>query len=581
MRTITVTFNDGTTHVYQNAPDEVTPEAIQARAQQEFGKNVTAMDGGRKASAAPPMRGVSGGWGAGASGSWEPQSTGDRFKRGFMQDPIEGLQGLAAETETARLIAPGWANNKRAELQQKENNYQSNRAAAGETGIDWPRLGGQITNPVNLGIAALTKTPPGASLPTRIAAGALGGGMMSGVAPVYGDATRTGQTLAGMAGGALAAPLTGGAARVIKPKVDPNLALLRKEGVVPTMGQSMGGAWKSAEDKAMSLPVLGDAITSARRQGMDKFQIAAYNRALKPIGEKASGKVGFVGNQEVHQKLSSAFDEVLPKLSFKPDAQFTSGMSNVDTGIKALDKGSQGLYKNIINRIMGRATPQGNMSGETFKNVGTSLNDEVMQLRRDGGYEKGKIADALEEVKSLMDDGLERSNPALAPRLQKIREGWANYAIVRDAGSGVQAAKNEGMFTPAQLAQGVQAGAKRQGKAIGKGKLSEGRALMQDLTNAGQQVLPSQYPDSGTAGRLLQSAVLGTAAAGQMPFTLGTLGGLAGASIPYLPGARKAADVMLNARPNYEAEAVAELIKRYPGLLSPVAPSLVNGFNNK
>lgn len=48
-RDITVTFEDGATHVYRGAPDGVTPEAVQQRAQKEFGKAVTALDGGRKA----------------------------------------------------------------------------------------------------------------------------------------------------------------------------------------------------------------------------------------------------------------------------------------------------------------------------------------------------------------------------------------------------------------------------------------------------------------------------------------------------------------------------------------------------
>jgi hypothetical protein len=46
-RDITVTFDDGSTHVYQNAPDNLTPDAVSARAQQDFGKVVKALDGGR------------------------------------------------------------------------------------------------------------------------------------------------------------------------------------------------------------------------------------------------------------------------------------------------------------------------------------------------------------------------------------------------------------------------------------------------------------------------------------------------------------------------------------------------------
>ncbi len=44
-RNITVTFADGTSHVYQNAPDDVTPDAVESRASKEFGKAVKSLDG--------------------------------------------------------------------------------------------------------------------------------------------------------------------------------------------------------------------------------------------------------------------------------------------------------------------------------------------------------------------------------------------------------------------------------------------------------------------------------------------------------------------------------------------------------
>jgi hypothetical protein len=46
-RDITVTFEDGSTHVYRQAPDNVTPEQVTQRAAKEFGKSVSALDGGR------------------------------------------------------------------------------------------------------------------------------------------------------------------------------------------------------------------------------------------------------------------------------------------------------------------------------------------------------------------------------------------------------------------------------------------------------------------------------------------------------------------------------------------------------
>lgn len=47
-RNVTVTFEDGTQHVYQNVPDDATPDSVIARAGQDFsGKTITNVDGGR------------------------------------------------------------------------------------------------------------------------------------------------------------------------------------------------------------------------------------------------------------------------------------------------------------------------------------------------------------------------------------------------------------------------------------------------------------------------------------------------------------------------------------------------------
>ena len=49
-RDITVTFDDGSSHVYANAPDSVTFDQALERAQKEFaGKAISNIDGGRKA----------------------------------------------------------------------------------------------------------------------------------------------------------------------------------------------------------------------------------------------------------------------------------------------------------------------------------------------------------------------------------------------------------------------------------------------------------------------------------------------------------------------------------------------------
>lgn len=51
-RKVTVTLQDGTVHVYDNAPDDITPEQVTARAEQDFGMPVVSLDGGRQATQA-------------------------------------------------------------------------------------------------------------------------------------------------------------------------------------------------------------------------------------------------------------------------------------------------------------------------------------------------------------------------------------------------------------------------------------------------------------------------------------------------------------------------------------------------
>lgn len=53
-KNITVTFDDGSSHVYQNTPDTVTPDEVEQRASQEFGKKVVSMDGGKQPEPPPP-----------------------------------------------------------------------------------------------------------------------------------------------------------------------------------------------------------------------------------------------------------------------------------------------------------------------------------------------------------------------------------------------------------------------------------------------------------------------------------------------------------------------------------------------
>ena len=374
------------------------------------------------------------------------------------------------------------------------------------------------------------------------------------------------EALKGGAAGVAGYGLAKGAGKILNPTVSPAVQLLQNEGIPTTFGQTLGGRTRVTEGKLTSTPILGDLIASQQGKGIDALNVAAYNRALSPIGEKSSGKVGFEGVEEVHKKLSEKYADIAGKMHFNPDGQFGADLSKIRTMVDELPPESASMYDKMLNRIVAsRATPQGTMSGETLKSVESEITKEVSSLRSGApSYAEKKIADALEAAQSAMRENLARQNPKWAEELKNVNQGWANYAIIRDAASTATGRKG-GAFTPANLASAVSSNAKKQGgMAAGKGIISEGKATMQDLSSAAENVLAPAYPDSGTAGRILPWAA-GMAGAGGSVATgtaapLAALGGLA--MTPYL--SNKLTNAILTKRP--------ELLRAAGNKLSELAP---------
>jgi len=185
-RDITVTFDDGSSHVYKGAPDDITPTAVQARAEQDFGKAVTALDGGKKpvATAAAPAPAVAKKgertWGEALTdlGAGAVSGAGQLFQfpgqlygltTGAIKDKdfaTTGLQGVGKEMQDyAKTL-------KSAELKRREAETEKKVREAEKTGGQWAAFKTQLyesaTDPMQLG-AFLAETAP-ASIPSIIAA---------------------------------------------------------------------------------------------------------------------------------------------------------------------------------------------------------------------------------------------------------------------------------------------------------------------------------------------------------------------------------------------------------------------------
>ncbi len=367
---------------------------------------------------------------------------------------------------------------------------------------------------------------------------------------------------AGLLAPAAAAKVAGGGV-----KLGPQAQLLADEGVTLTPGQIKGGAIKRAEDAATSIPILGDAIKSAQRKGIESFDAAAMNRALEPIGAKLPSHLkGNAAVEYTYGKLGDAYDSLLPNLKGDLNAvpgagglpkvagqaappSFRQELDNIRQMGQNLPEPQRGQLGRIIDReIIDRFTPQGKASGEVLKDIESKLGGIAKRAGKSDDYDIRTMGDAIEEARNAMRRMVENTNPGYQGQLQKINEGYANFKKVQNAASKIGA--QEGVFTPAQLHASVRAGDASKDKA----RFSEGNALMQDLSSAGKSVLSPTVPDSGTP---LRGALMYALSHPLHTAALGVPAGMA--SLPYM-FPRLTQGLMTNHRPS-----LAEVASRTSG----------------
>ena len=340
--------------------------------------------------------------------------------------------------------------------------------------------------------------------------------------------------------GALGIPVMAGASRVLSPMLTPEVKKMIAEKISMTPGQIMGGMLKSFEDKATSLPIVGEAINAARRKGVEDFNRASYKRAVEPINGEIPLATGREGVRSVKIQLEDAYDSLLPKLTFKPDATLFNSLSGLKKNVSGLKQEDALMVSNDVkDMIQSRMSDKGIIDGNTFKIVEEDLNKIIGDYKGSTGSQ-ATIGRAYQQALADIRESLGRNNPQFADELAKINTGYANYARIRAAGS--RAGTSE-VFTPNQLSAAVRSA----DKSAGKGQTATGQALMQDLTDAAEKVLPSQIKDSGTAARML--------ATDWKDWLIG-----AATSAPYMPGGRQITQALLTQRPE-TAKELAKLLK--------------------
>ncbi len=438
-------------------------------------------------------------------------------------------------------------------IAEQEAEYQ--RGTKGSISAGAGRAVGSVAPYVAGGLGRAAAAIP--SLGAKMLSGAVTGAAQGAIAPVYNQDYATEKAMQVGLGGAMggAVPLMSSAlARVVSPNAskNANLQLLKSEGVTPTVGQALGGRWNATEEKLTSLPIMGDAISLARKRAMDTFNTAAINRASNKVGVEVQG-AGQPAVQDAGNAISQSYNDALGKITgVQFDGQFNRDLMQLRGMAQNLVPSMKAKFNKTVNDlVLGRTSRAGSMLPETYKSVDSELGNLASKYGKSQVASEGELGDAVAQLQALLKQQMMRSNPHVADELKAADTGWANLVRVEGA---AKAAKNaEGVFTPAQLNGAVQAA----DDSVRKRAVARGTALMQDLGNAGQQVIGNKIPNSFSADR----AMLGIGSVGAGMYSTLIPAGLAAGAAAYTPLVQRLAVDAVSRRPN-SAAAIAEAIRK-------------------
>jgi hypothetical protein len=362
--------------------------------------------------------------------------------------------------------------------------------------------------------------------------------------------------------------------------------LLDRAGVRMTPGQVLGGTAKSIEDKLTSIPFLGDAINARRGQSIADFNRTAFDQATAPIGQTTGGIVGEPGIDIARVLRGNNYDEVLGPVRLSADEPFETDMRGVIEAGRQLPEPMRGAMDYTLPTRVGQAFDNaGNMTGREYQQALRGLRGDASAMENlPFGHDFGGVT---RQAEGVLEGLLERQSPGTAGALRTANEVNRNVETLREAVNAARSSgsrlEQSGMFMPSQLSNAASANARRFGNAQGTTNQP-----FYDLTRAGQEVLPSAVPDSGTAGRYLVPAIAGSLAGGgsyaaqgeegaPSSAAAGTIAALLAAA-PYSNAARATLQrMMLAERPAALARAGQSLYdnNRIAGLLA--APAVTTG----
>lgn len=330
-----------------------------------------------------------------------------------------------------------------------------------------------------------------------------------------------------------AASLVGNAVRRVVSPVSTSAArqsllnTLEREGVDVTAGQATGSdALRYAESE------IGGAAARdlVERQG-EQFTRAALSRA----GVNADRATPDVIDN-AFTRIGNQFDSLATRNTLKPDRKLQNDL--VDTWRNYMSvtppNARVPIVADMMTDINNALKNGGSLDGKTYQSLRSRL-DRVAR-----GSSDPELANTLRDIRSALDDGMERSIAATNPKdlggWRNARKEYRNMLVLEQAATGAGENAAAGLISPSALRNATVAKHGRRNYARGSGDFAE-------LARAGEGVM-KPMPQSGTAPRTAirnmgaaLPALLGAGAGGVAGGGPGAMAGMvAGAALPAFAG---------------------------------------------
>jgi len=459
-------------------------------------------------------------------------------------------------------------------VRAEEAAYQQQRAAQGGAGFDVGRLGGNIINPANIAVGLRATQLARAGGLTNVGAGAAAGAATGALQPVVGEefaGEKASQIGLGAVGGAVGEKVAAGVGRVAKPLVSKAEQTMRDLGIVPTPGQVLGGRFKSAEEFAQNLPLIGSQIENARQKTIFNFNKGVINKALNKVGTQLPDDV--VGRDAVAfatDEVSKKYDDVLSKITFKLDFKTTSGILGSLSKANLPSPGQRETVQEVVNNIMLSKFPANSqLTGTNIKAIESDLRKEALNYLNSASANDRQIGEALQGVLGVFKKEIGYQNPKLTPELRRIDSAYGDLAIMKIAAANSGA--ENGVFSPKQYQVAVrQADLSRK-----KARFAEGRARGQVDADAALKIL-GEDAKSTLEGRLAAQVGGGIYTLSNPAVGIPTALGISGV---YSPLGLQVSDLLLRSRPEIVKQ-FGDLVQKQSAEIGGIgAPQTLFGYN--